>query len=55
MIQRPLPPPQLRAEVARETLGKAFPRMKVWTALRRSPPPERLDALIALGDELFRS
>jgi len=44
-----------RAERSRAALTEAFPGLHVWTALRRSPPPERLDALVALGDELFRS
>ena len=44
-----------RAERSRQALTEAFPGLHVWTALRRSPPPERLEALVALGDELFRS
>lgn len=42
-----------RAEKSQKALQDAFPRMRVWTALRRSPPPERLEDLIGLGDELF--
>ncbi len=42
-----------RARRARAELAEAFPGLKVWTAERRSPPPEGVDDLVDLGDELF--
>ncbi len=42
-----------RARRARAELDVAFPGLRVWTAARRSPPPEGVDDLVDLGDEMF--
>ena len=42
-----------RARQAKANLAKAFPGLRLWVAARRSPPPDGLEDLRALGDELF--